>query len=263
MTFVRLFQPWTPVRARWVRGLFLAQAALAIAAWAASGARGLPTPLDVARAWWDLALHQDLLPELWTSVKTGLEALAVSTAAGVAVAALGTAPAFAPLARLSSSLRFLGFAGLTYLFMRLSSGGEGLRVSLLAFGMFVFLVTGLQAALADVPREAVDHLRTLGMRSWRITAELLLAQADHTLDLVRQNAAVGWTLLTLVEGLTRAQGGIGALLLNQNRYFLLAGVFALQLTILAYGLLQDAALAHLRFVLCPHARLGREAGASS
>jgi NitT/TauT family transport system permease protein len=77
---------------------------------------------------------------------------------------------------------------------------------------------------------------------------------------MRQNAAVGWTLLTLVEGLTRSGGGIGAMLLNQNRYFLLAGVFAIQLTILSYGLAQDWLLSLLRDVLCPWSLLGKERG---
>jgi NitT/TauT family transport system permease protein len=264
MSAGNLFLPYTPVRPHWARLLVAVQAAAALALWAASGLKGLPTPLEVVGAWFDLLLHHDLLQELWTSVKTSLLALVLSTVAGVSMAALGTAPVFHPLARVSSALRFLGFVGLSYVFMLVSPGGQGLRVALLAFGMFVFLVTGLLAEIAALPRDQVDHCRTLGMKHWRITAELvLLAKADVTLDLVRQNAAVGWTLLTLVEGLTRAQGGIGALLLNQNRYFLLAGVFAIQLTILAYGLLQDALLVQLKHVLCPYARLGKEQGAAS
>ncbi|MBN4663922.1 hypothetical protein H4F36_24175 [Escherichia coli] len=77
------------------------------------------------------------------------------------------------------------------------------------------------------------------------------------LDLIRQNAAVGWTLLSMVEGLVRSEGGIGALLLNQNKYFNLSAVFAIQLTILAYGILQDFGLSYLRSVLCPWTRLNR------
>ena len=99
------------------------------------------------------------------------------------------------------------------------------------------------------------------MRHWRITGEVVvLGKADVILDLMRQNAAVGWTLLTLVEGMTRSAGGIGALLLNQNRYFLLAGVFAIQATILAVGLAQDALLSLLKDAACPWSTLGKEQG---
>jgi NitT/TauT family transport system permease protein len=256
---VNLLLPFTPVRGRWLHTLLAVQAAAALALWALSGSRSLPSPLEVARAWLDLVQHQGLLVELWASVKVSLLALGLSTFAAVALAGLATAPVFMPLARLSAALRFLGFAGLTYVFMLVSGDALWLRVAILAFGMFVFMVTALLSELAATSREPVDHCRTLGMRHWRITAEvLLLGKADVILDLVRQNAAIGWTLLTLVEGLTRSAGGVGAMLLNQNRYFLLAGVFAIQATILAVGLVQDALLSLLKDTACPWSMLGKD-----
>jgi NitT/TauT family transport system permease protein len=261
LKIVNLLLPFTPVRARWVQLLVAAQAIAALTLWSCSGVRSLPSPAEIGVAWLDLVRQQDLLGELWTSVKVSLLALALSTLAAVAMACLATAPVFMPLARLSAALRFLGFAGLTYVFMLLSSDAITLRVAILAFGMFVFMVTALLADVAAMPRDRIDHCRSLGMRHWRITSELvLLGKADVILDLVRQNAAIGWTLLTLVEGLTRSAGGIGALLLNQNRYFLLAGVFAIQATILAVGLAQDALLSRLKDLACPWGTLGKESG---
>jgi ABC-type nitrate/sulfonate/bicarbonate transport system permease component len=259
---VNLLLPFTPVRARWLQLMLVVQAGLAIGLWAWSGSTTLPGPIEVARAWIDLVERQGLLFELWASVKVSVIALLVSTSAAVAVACLSTAPVFMPAARLSAAMRFLGFAGLTYVFMLASSNAHWLRVAILSFGMFVFMVTALLAEIAATPRDQIDHCRTLGMRHWRITGEIVLGKADVILELMRQNAAVGWTLLTLVEGMTRSEGGIGAMLLNQNRYFLLAGVFAIQLTILTYGLAQDCLLALLKDSLCPYGRLGKE-GATS
>ena len=252
------FLPFTPMPESRLQLLFIAQGVIAVVLWSLSGSTALPSPLEVGDAWVDLVKKQGLLFELWSSVKISLISLLISTVAAVSVAAFSTAPVFLPLARFSSSLRFLGFAGLTYIFMLLSSDGYWLRIYLLSFGMFVFMITGLLAEIKETPLEQVDHCRTLGMKDWRITGEIvLLGKSDITLDLVRQNAAVGWTLLTLVEGMTRSEGGIGAMLLNQNRYFLLAGVFAIQITILLYGLAQDKLLALLKDVMCPHARLGK------
>ena len=226
-----------------------------------SGSKTLPTPMEVGVAWLDLVRHQELLFELWTSVKVSVIALLLSTLAAVAMAGLSTAPVFAPLARLSAAMRFLGFAGLAYVFMLMSSDAHALRVWILAFGMFVFMVTALLADIAATSRDQVDHCRTLGMHHWRITGEVVvLGKADVILDLMRQNAAIGWTLLTLVEGMTRSGGGIGAMLLNQNRYFLLAGVFAIQLTILVVGLAQDGLLSLLKDAACPWSTLGKEQG---
>lgn len=252
------FLPFTPMPESKLQFLFLAQAITAVVLWSISGSATLPSPLEVGAAWWNLVQTQGLLYELWSSIKISLISLLISTIAAVSVGAFSTAPIFQPLARFSSSLRFLGFAGLTYIFMLMSSDGYWLRVYLLSFGMFVFMITSLLAEIKATPLEQIDHCRTLGMKNWRITVEIvLLGKADITLDLVRQNAAIGWTLLTLVEGMTRSEGGIGAMLLNQNRYFLLAGVFAIQITILLYGLAQDRLLALFKDLMCPHSRLGK------
>jgi NitT/TauT family transport system permease protein len=56
----------------------------------------------------------------------------------------------------------------------------------------------------------------------------------------------------MVEGLVRSEGGIGALLITQNKFFVLSGVFAIQLTILAYGIFQDYLLRWLTQLACPH-----------
>lgn len=259
MNVANLLRPFTPMGVGWARAIVAVQVAAALALWSLSGCRTLPNPAQIGAAWLDLVRHQDLLAELWTSVKVSLLALALSTLAAVALACLSTAPLFMPLARLAAALRFLGFAGLTYVFMLVSGDAIVLRVAILAFGMTVFMATALLADLAALPRGRVDHCRTLGMQHWRITGELvLLGKADVILDLARQNAAIGWTLLTLVEGLTRSAGGIGALLLNQNRYFLLPGVFAIQATILAVGLAQDALLAWIKDLACPWGALDKE-----
>jgi len=259
LKFLNLLLPFTPVRARWLHAMVALQAVAALASWALSGSRTLPSPMEVGAAWLDLVRRQGLLFELWTSLQVSLLALLLSTLAAIAVAALATAPVFMPLARLAAAMRFLGFAGLTYVFMLMSSDAHALRVWILSFGMFVFMVTALLADIAATSRDQVDHCRTLGMHHWRITFEVMvLGKADVILDLMRQNAAIGWTLLTLVEGMTRSGGGIGAMLLNQNRYFLLAGVFAIQATILVVGLAQDGLLSLVKDAACPWSTLVKE-----
>ena len=76
--------------------------------------------------------------------------------------------------------------------------------------------------------------------------------------MLRQNAAIGWMMLTMVEGISRAEGGVGAMLLNQNKHFHLAEVFAIQLLILLVGMLQDYGIGVLKRLLCPYADLTLE-----
>ena len=257
------FLPYTPFSRTHIKGLVIAQAAMAAVLWMSGGSCTLPSPQEVAGTWLNLAQTQGLLDELWESVKVLLAALAGASALSLLITAAGTAPVFMPLARFSSLLRFVGFAGLTYIFMLVTNDAYQLKLALLVFGMTAMMVTAMMAEVRAIPQQAVDYCKTLGMKHWRITGELvLLGKADVFLDLVRQNAAVGWTLLTMVEGLSRSQGGIGALLLNQNRYFQLSGVFAIQLTILLYGVGQDYFLGKLKEIVCPYSLIGKTGEAS-
>lgn len=50
---------------------------------------------------------------------------------------------------------------------------------------------------------------------------------------------MGWSMITMVEGIARSDGGVGALLLNQNKHFRLAEVYAVLVVILLVGLVID------------------------
>jgi NitT/TauT family transport system permease protein len=94
------------------------------------------------------------------------------------------------------------------------------------------------------------------MGDWRVVWEVvILGQMDLAFDALRQNAAIGWMMLTMVEGIARSEGGIGALLIDQNKHFHLAGIIAIQIVFLVAGFFQDAFLAWLKGVLVPFAAL--------
>lgn len=219
---------------------------------------GIPTPIAVGVAWNTLALSQGLLLELFTSTYVIWQAIFLSAFISVGIAAIYTADIFKPVSTFIASLRFLGFAGLTFLFTLWTNNSTSLKLALLTFGMTVFLTRSTIDVVKNIPQSDIDYARSLNLHGWRLTWELIIkGRSAEMLDLIRQNAAVGWTLLAMVEGITRSEGGIGALLLNQNKYFKLDAVFAIQLTILSYGLLQDVGLQYLRLILCPWSKLNR------
>lgn len=219
---------------------------------------GVPSQLEIARSWDTLAKSQGLLLELFNSTVVIWKALILSALISGGIAALYTSDLFKPLGTFIASMRFLGFAGLTFLFTLWTSDGHQLKLALLTFGMTVFLTRSTIDMVKSIPQSDIDYARSLGLKGWGLTWEIIIrGKSGDMLDLVRQNAAVGWTLLSMVEGLVRSEGGIGALLLNQNKYFNLSAVFAIQLTILAYGVLQDVGLSYLRSALCPWTKLNR------
>lgn len=254
-----LFYPYYQGRKLSLKFIILAQLVLLACVWCVLPLdTGVPSPVSIASSWDHLALTDGLLVELFNSIVTIWKALILSAIISFVVAYLTTADIFKPAGSFISSLRFLGFTGLTYLFTLWTSNGNQLKLALLTFGMTVFLTRSTVDEVKSVPLEQIDYARSLGLKGWRITYEIVVRGRLHTmLDLVRQNAAIGWTLLSMVEGLVRSDGGIGTLLLNQNKYFNLSAVFAIQLTILAYGIMQDIGLDYIRRLVCPYAELNR------
>ena len=221
--------------------------------WAASPIATLPGPREVLSALSDLWLDRGLGPELFVTLKLIASALACSLVLSLALAWGSVIPAVRPLTAGVSKLRFLGLTGLVFPFTLATGGGFALKVALLTFGMTTFLVTALARIVAEIPVSQIEYVRSLGASEPRVIWETVVrGTLDRTIDAVRQNVAMGWSMITMVEGIARSDGGVGALLLNQNKHFRLAEVYAILVVILLVGLLIDQAMRVLAEVACPH-----------
>jgi NitT/TauT family transport system permease protein len=240
---------------RWLVGL---QLVMLFFIWIFSPTLFLPKPKEVFQALGEM-WQEGLGGELITSFTLNLEAIALSAVLSLLLAYLTVVPFFRPIVTLLSKLRFLSMVGLTFFFTLMATTGHELKLYLLVFSVSVFFVTGMAEVVASIPKEKFDLARTLRMGEWRVVYEVVvLGQADKAFEMLRQNAAMGWMMLTMVEGISRSEGGVGAMLLNQNKHFHLSAVFAIQLTILLLGLGQDYFIGLLRNVFCPYASLQLE-----
>jgi len=235
--------------------------ALALLLWIRSPFKVLPRPDETLHALRGLWMTQGLGQELLISVQLNLEALAWSTLISLGLAYLTVLPVFRPLVAAVSKGRFLSIVGFTFIFTLVFGGGHPLKASLLVFAISVFYVTSMAAVIAAIPRGEFDHARTLRMGEWRVVWEVvILGTTDKAFEVLRQNAAMGWMMLTMVEGIVRSEGGVGSLLLAENKQFLLPEVFAVQIVILGVGLLQDYLIGAARRLACPYADLTLERG---
>ncbi len=242
-----------------MRTIIAIQVGVFLLFWWSSPLKVLPTPPEVFSALRTLWLEQGLGQELIASFRLNVVALALSTLLSVGLAYLTVVGVTRPLVIALTKGRFLSLTGLTFVFMLTVGGGRPLKTALLVFGMTVFYLTSMAAEIAHIPKDRFDHARTLRFSEWKVVWEVVvLGTADKALEQLRQNAAIGWMMLTMVEGISRSEGGIGAMLLNQNKHFHLAEVFAIQLLILAVGLLQDYLLGAARSTLLPYADLEKE-----
>lgn len=226
--------------------------------WFASPWATLPTPGEVFRAYRHLWFEEGMAWEVATTVKLIFHAMAYTVVISMVLSYATVIGALRPLVVAASKLRFLGLTGLVLLFTLITGGGYDLKVWLLTFGMTTFFVTSMARVVIEIPREQFDHMRVLGASELRILWEVvILGTADKALEVLRQNLAIGWAMITMVEGISRAEGGIGAMILNQNKHFHLAEVYAILLAILGIGLVMDYAMGVISNLLCPYAALER------
>jgi len=256
---MRPFTPNSPVSPGVRAAIAAAWAAIIVGLWSLGSALMIPSPLETLSALGRMLTQEGLLYELFQSLKTNVEALAISAALSLAISYLTVVPAFRPAAALVAKARFFGLAGFVVIFTMAFGGGHALKISLLVFGMTTFYVTSMAAVVAGIPRSDFDQARSLRMGEWRTVWEVVVrGRAADAFEVTRQNAAMGWVMLTMVEGLVRSEGGVGSLILRQSKHFHLDAVFAVTLSIALVGAVQDFLISWLRDLCCPYAKLKLE-----
>ena len=258
LTFRNVFLPNRAISMTTALALIVLWAGGLLFAWIFTPYESLPMPREVWNAFGDLWWNHGLAPELGATLRLIFHALFLTVAIAMTLSYLTVVPFFRPLVVAVSKLRFLGLTGLVFPFTLWTGGGYSLKVALLTFGMVSFFVTSMAQVVIEIPRLSYDHMRVLGASELRILWEVVVrGTLDKALDVLRQNVAIGWAMITMVEGISRSEGGIGALILNQNKHFRLAEVYALLFLILAIGLLIDYSVGVLIRILCPYALLER------
>lgn len=252
------FRPNRTISRRVAVMIVVSQIVLALIVWTFGMPKIVPRPLETLSAFGSL-WEQGVMVELWKSLLTNLKALFLASIFSLVISYLTVVPMMRPPAGMVAKMRFLGLTGLTLIFTLTVGGGEWLKIVILTFGMTVFFVTSMVSVVANIPRESFDHARTLRMSEWRSVWEVVvLGKLEQAFEVMRQNAAIGWMMLTMVEGMVRSGGGIGAMLLSQNKYFNLEAVFAIQILILVVGIGQDWLIGALKNLACPYANLTLE-----
>jgi NitT/TauT family transport system permease protein len=248
--------PNRPVDRAVMLGLIAFWIVIGFLLWLAVPFETLPRPGEVWSALGSLWWEHGMGPELFTTLRLIAHALLLTIVISLLLSYATVIAALRPVVEAVSKLRFLGLTGLVVPFTLFTGGGYDLKVWMLTFGMTSFFVTGMAQVVIDIPREQFDHMRALGASETRILWEVVIrGTLDKALEITRQNLAIGWALITMVEGISRAEGGLGALILNQNKHFLLAEVYAILLVILVVGLVLDYAVGVLSRTLCPYAEL--------
>ncbi len=255
----KLFIPNTKNSQSTMAIMIAIQLAVFLLLWITSSFRLLPTPMEIIKSLQGLIASQNLIYELWNSTWLCLESLLIATIISLIISYATVIPFFKPIGYLISKFRFWTLVGLSFVFTLITHSGHELKVTLMVFGITVFFVTSMVSIIQSIPKYEFYHARTLRMNEWQVVWEvIILGRFDQVLEVIRQNFAIAWMMLTMVEGISRAEGGIGVLLLNNNKLLRLSDVFAIQLVILLMGIFLDYVIGKLREFFFPYSKMTLE-----
>ncbi|MFT3683165.1 MAG: ABC transporter permease subunit [Ferruginibacter sp.] len=195
-----------------------------------------PTPGQV----WDgirSLYNEGLVVHIASSLGLCLQAALISLVISLIIVYLSPLPALRPVAVFLSRLRYLPLTGITFYLSILVSGARTMQVWVLVVFMSLYFITSLLAVLKDIPKEEIDHARSLKCSRWEILWEVVIkGRLDYVLDVLRQNLAIIWMMLVTVESILVAAGGLGVLIKNSDKFANHGRIVALQIIILLIGL---------------------------
>lgn len=256
----RVLTPFEIVSSFSARVLFFGWVGYILLYWTQYSSPIFPRPLEVLSALKSLWMEQDLFREIMTSFRVNVEALLIASIVSLGLAILSVVPAVAPLVAIIRRLRFVGFTGLTIVFLFVFGGGHQLKLGILSVGIGLFLTDVGTDIVSQVSQQQLDYSRTLRNNEWQVLWKVVVrGRLDVMIDAIRSNAAMSWIMITAVEGLVRSEGGLGGMVLSQNRTFRLPDIFAIATVFMMVGLGQDIGIGRLKMLICPHVafRAGR------
>lgn len=216
----------------------------------------IPGPLRVLEALGQLLSTRLLFDNLLASLLLTLKALVYSVVLTLLFSYLSVLPFFRGIAQFIVKCRYLTLTGLIFIFTLLTRDGSALKLSLLVFGIVPFFTTSFLSVMVHTPPQEFELCQTLGYSRWQTLYEVVVVgKADQVFEIVRQNFAIAWMMITMVEGLSMSEGGIGTLLIKYNKYNDLTHVLALQGVIFGLGLCLDYLLGILRHWLFSYTKL--------
>jgi len=252
----KIFQPFGKISRQAFILMMIAQVIIAVTMWHAGSNGLIPSPFKVKIAFLHLLGTKLLWDNVLVSLGLTMQAMLYSILITLLFAYLSVMPFFKSIAQFIVKCRYLTLTGLIFIFTLLTKDGSQLKLSLLVFGIVPFFVTSFLAVIINIDKQQYELCRTLGYNNWQTLYEvIIIGKAEQVLEILRQNFAISWLMITLVEGLSMSEGGIGTLLIKYNKYNDLTNVIALQMVIFLIGICFDYLLGAMREWLFPFTKL--------
>jgi NitT/TauT family transport system permease protein len=256
VSFTDLFIPNKVIIKEMHWGVILITALFIYVAWSFwPGLELIPRPFEILQALINLFVNGALFEELSKSVILFFLSTIIMLMIGLPLAYLSRMAAFGPFVDMICTLRYFSLYGITLAFGLIMKDAYAFKISLMVFGMLPYFLTSMVESVKSIPDREFDNARTLRQNEWEALWHVVIVGRRHrAIEILRQNAAIGWMMLAMVEGMSMGQGGVGTMLVKEYRMFRMNEIYAVQFTIFCVGLLSDYGFKVLLLGLCPYKR---------
>ena len=239
----------------WVLVLFLF--------WCFAPVQGMPYPSEVLTAFnrmWALNNETNLIYNTYVTLRLNVVGLLLATIISLALAYLSVLPFMRPLNQILQWFRYLPIVAFNLLFLALFTIGPSLKIAMLTIGMAFFLITSMTAEIARIPRLKYELARVLNYGDWKTFYTVVLRPTlPAMIDIVAQNAAMGWIMIVAIETFNRTEGGIGAQIYSYSSTNQQAEVYVYLFIIGIIAVLEDQFFVLLRRLLFPYTLISERA----
>ena len=243
--------------------LMLGWLALFLLIWIFNPIKAMPFPSEVLGAFqkmWNAPGSSGLVYNVYVTLKLNIVGILISSIVSLVIAYLSVIPLFQPFNKFVQWLRYIPIVGFNLLFLTLFSIGWSMKVAMLTVGMSFFLVTSMTSVIASIPRLKYELARVLAYNDWHVFYSVVMRPTlPAMIDMIAQNAAMGWVMITAIETFNRTEGGIGSQIYAYTSTNQLAEVYAYLFIIGAIAIIEDGLLALIKRVLFPYSLIAERA----
>jgi NitT/TauT family transport system permease protein len=236
---------------------------LLLLVWFFNPIKALPFPGEVLKAFgrmWSAAGGQGLLYNVYVTLKLNIVGLGYAAIISLAIAYLSVVPLFQPVNKMVQWLRYIPIVGFNLVFLTLFTIGWPMKVAMLTTGMSFFLVTSMTGVIASIPRMKYELAKVLGYNDWQVFYSVIVRPTlPAMIDMIAQNAAIGWVMITAIETYNRTEGGIGSQIYAYSSTNNLAEVYAYLLIIGAIAVVEDWFFMLIKRLMFPYSLIAERA----
>jgi NitT/TauT family transport system permease protein len=236
---------------------------LLVLVWFFNPIKALPFPGEVLQAFrrmWSVEGSQGLLYNVYVTLKLNVVGLGYAAIISLAIAYLSVIPLFQPVNKMVQWLRYIPIVGFNLVFLTLFTIGWPMKVAMLTTGMSFFLVTSMTGVIASIPRMKYELAKVLGYNDWQVFYSVIVRPTlPSMIDMIAQNAAIGWVMITAIETYNRTEGGIGSQIYAYSATNNLAEVYAYLLIIGVIAVMEDWAFTLIKRLMFPYSLIAERA----